>query len=377
VTGGAGIAALRLINSLNSSHYQCEYFNIERVPKAKVKRRLRLVNKLVIKAHRLYQFEGFSLPFGALTHSEFLGWDILHIHHFGSDLNLKDILKNIQIPIVITLHDRYWCFGGFHIKQDYIRNKNNVLGIFDKLLGLLKSCYVNSSNSRIVFVAPSQGVYNDIFAYNKYPNIEVYKNPNIIPSEIFNIMPKDVAREMLKIENRDKPICLMVVSHFDRINKGILLALEQLKKYKIRLLLVGKIDEQTKLFLISNGFDFIEKGKLSDTNEIAHCYSSSDFLLFPSFEENFPNVVIEAFLTGLPVLGFNVEGVLELLDDKNGVKIDTIDGPSLEKGLIEMLYKLKNNFFDAENIRKSLLERINNEHTLREYIRLYDKILEY
>ena len=102
---------------------------------------------------------------------------------------------------------------------------------------------------------------------------------------------------------------------------------------------------------------------------LAELYASSDLFVFPSTTETFGNVILEAFASGLPVVGVKKGGVADLVvDGKNGylarpkdpadfaekIKI-ILDKPALQQTLAEGALQTAANF-DWLAINRKLIQ---------------------
>ena len=47
---------------------------------------------------------------------------------------------------------------------------------------------------------------------------------------------------------------------------------------------------------------------------MALVYSASDLVVLPSFQDNFPNIALEALSCGVPTVAFGVEGIPEIAE---------------------------------------------------------------
>lgn len=94
-------------------------------------------------------------------------------------------------------------------------------------------------------------------------------------------------------------------------------------------------------------FDFI-KGE-----ELSKVYASSDLFVFPSTTETFGNVVLEAFASGLPVVGAKKGGSADLIQhQKNGLLAAPFDGMDLARQIEWIL----NNPQKTKSLRLKALE---------------------
>lgn len=99
-------------------------------------------------------------------------------------------------------------------------------------------------------------------------------------------------------------------------------------RQECRLLFVGdgplrkKLENATDDRTIFAGYRYGE--------ELARMYASSDLFVFPSLTETFGNVVLEAMASGIPAIGFNVQGPGDIIDDgKTGTLVNKVDATAL------------------------------------------------
>ena len=115
-----------------------------------------------------------------------------------------------------------------------------------------------------------------------------------------------------------------LVSAFERIHQQYL---------KTKLLLVGWYENDLDPILPST-FERIEQGNgivmYERQDDVRPFYAQADALVFPSYREGFPNVVIEAGAMGLPSIVTDINGSREIIiDGKNGVIIPSRDEEAL------------------------------------------------
>lgn len=108
-----------------------------------------------------------------------------------------------------------------------------------------------------------------------------------------------------------------------------------------RLLLIGGREDNLDPVLpatlerinAGNGIDAV--GLQSDVRPF---YEDADALVFPSYREGFPNVVIEAGAMGLPSIVTDINGSREIIiDGQNGVIIPSRDAEALYKAMLDFV----------------------------------------
>lgn len=160
-----------------------------------------------------------------------------------------------------------------------------------------------------------------------------------------------------------------LISVFDNVSR---------RNIKVKLLLVGnrepELDPLKKetLEIISKNSNIIEVGYQSDVRPY---FAISDVLVFPSYREGFPNVVMQAGAMGLPSIVTDINGCNEIIiNDTNGVIIPPKNSLELQRTM--ELY-LNNNGLLAEhraNSRKMIVSRYQQEVIWRTLLSEYKSL---
>lgn len=121
----------------------------------------------------------------------------------------------------------------------------------------------------------------------------------------------------------------------------------------IHLILIGH-DERTLDPLNDNTLRIINDNPhihaVGEKGDVRPWYAASDVLVFPSYREGFPNVVIEAGAMGLPSIVTDINGSREIIrQNKNGVIIPSQDA--------DALYQTMNDFITHPQKIKAMGEK--------------------
>lgn len=236
-------------------------------------------------------------------------------------------------------------------------------------------------------VYPNSKGLKDIILTNSYCKSDKLKvlaegstngiNTSYFSTEHFTFAQKEALKEQWGIKETD-----FVYIFVGRLvtDKGINELVAAFKKLKLnhanaKLLLVGPLETaldpllSTTLEAIENVKEIISVGYQQDVRlffAIANC------LVFPSYREGFPNVVMQAGAMGLPSIVSDINGCNEIIvANENGVIIP----PKNEKAILEALLKCKEDgvFYDhlKQNARPMIVERYEQkvvwEALLKEY----------
>lgn len=262
-------------------------------------------------------------------------------------------------------------------------------GIMQKILiymdKLLCSCATN-------IYPEGNGVKNDLinFKITTKP-LKILANGNVngidtsyFNPELFDSFQKTKKRNELNINEDD--FVFIFVGRLVK-DKGINELVEAFNsisncKEHVKLLLVGPLENKldplkiTTMQLIEFNRNIISVGFQAD---IRPFLSISNALVFPSYREGFPNVVIQAGAMGLPSIVTNISGCNEIIIDKqNGTIIPPQEVEELKEKM--ELYIEDNAFLLnlSNNARKMIQSRYEQntvwEALLKEYKRLEQEI---
>ena len=308
--------------------------------------------------------------------------DIIHINNYHRQLSCSifDAIKKYKIPIVMTAHDAtnicpqiYMnykemcteCSNGkyyYCLKKKCVKNSLSMsfAGMIEGYISKYRKVYEKID----YLISPSRylaKIYvNDGFDQNKLVVLHNAKKVEIIDRSVW--------------ENRDYGI------FFGRLSKekGILTLLEAISKVKVcSVYIVGDGPEKKEIVRFINDRDMQKKVKIigyKTGKELNELIARAKFAILPSeTPENCPYGVIEAFANGVPVIGSNLGGIPELID--NGVTgwiFNAGDSDSLAK----ILCKAEK---DAEKMYDNCLKKAQKEYSMDYYCdqieKLYNKVI--
>ncbi|MCO6500405.1 MAG: glycosyltransferase [Vicingus serpentipes] len=398
--GGAGIAAYRLHEYLNSSNTISSHFInahsatdvstslYKELPLQKKQHELiieKVNNKLPFSLFEnkestykkklnacFLDCEIATLPYSQYRiegNEEVLSSDIVHLHWVADFLNYPTFFNKIKQPIVWTLHDMNPFQGIFHYKNDEVRNET-AFKLNEKIFFKKKKAIHQHQNIHVVCLTD--------WMYQLSKNSEIlghyphYLIPNGLDLTKFNpVQSKEAIKNKLGIDQSNKTL-LFVSQDIKNYRKGVDLFINSLKlitEYSFNVISVGN----NKIHLPPN-ITHVHIDHIDDDYSLNEIYSIADLYILPSREDNLPNVMLESFASGVPVIGFKVGGMKDwIIHGENGILVKEISSDLYAKELINFTNDKYS--FDVESIKKYASVNFNQTNQNQKYIDLYYNIL--
>lgn len=400
VKGGAGIAAKRLHDALCENGVQSGFlsynltidfnsqiindpFFIYQKPSLLKKAYLKIkffffpsrYQKAVFQFQKIKKeldYEIITLPFSNYKlheHPLVKEADIINLHWIGDFVDFTIFFKNCKKPIVWTLHDMNPFQGIFHYMNDQDRN-NQIAGHFDSEMKGIKEIVIQSVTNGII-VSPSKWLLEQTKKSDVFFNWDKKWIPYSINLRLFKQQDKEALRSECEIGSGEF-VVLFVADNLKNSRKGFDLlteALQNLRNIKVTVLVIGK-GEIPAIDTVK----MISLGEINSSLEMAKCYSMADVFVLPSREDNLPNVMLETFACGTPIIGFNTGGIAEhTIEDVTGVLADEVSAQSLANAIAKF-YETKQNY-NASIIRKYAEHNFSFAKQADSYITLYNEML--
>ncbi len=146
----------------------------------------------------------------------------------------------------------------------------------------------------------------------------------------------------------------------------------------VKLLLVGPVKGETDILpeqtwnMIKTHKDIVFVGAQKDVRPF---FAMSDALVFPSYREGFPNVVLEAGAMGLPSIVTDINGSNEIITEgKNGVIIPSKDEEALLQSMTNFVTNPELIRALAHNARAMIVSRFERKYLWKEVLQEYKRI---
>jgi len=283
--------------------------------------------------NRANYIEVFSNAQSPLDLSRLPGFDHVRLAHFHWVAGMIHFPRAPQVfagkSIVWTLHDMAAFTGGCHYAGDcqaYARNPGcgncPMLGSGQEDDASRRDWLLRQAayaDLDLTVVTPSRWLadcarQSPLFAGKR---IEVIANG--IDLQLFRPLDRQALRRAWNI-GADEAVVLFGADSIQNRRKGfdlLLASLEALARQApektITLAAFGSLSAD---FTPPAGrFRFVHLGDIANEGKLPEVYGLADLLVLPSREDNLPNTAVEALACGVPVVGFRVGGLTDIVTD--------------------------------------------------------------
>lgn len=319
-------------------------------------------------------YEVISLPktaFDITRHRLYREADIVHLHWAAGFLDYLSFFKNNKKPVIWTLHDLNPFSGIFHYENDLLKNLK-YYQFLDEETKYKKFEYLKKANN-LTFVSVSDWIRNKFLSSEVANIFPCTKISNGIDLTIFKPRSKSYLREKFSLPV-DKKVILFVSENIENERKGfkyLIKALNAVDKSNILLCVLGNSKSIESL----DGFDVHHFGFVEDEHILSQIYSLADLFIITSLEDNFPNTILEAASSGLPVAGFRTGGISEMvIQNQTGLLADLKDVGQLIDNINSLIEDENRLMSYSANSRKFAEKNFNLDKMVKQYYQLYYKV---
>jgi glycosyltransferase involved in cell wall biosynthesis len=198
--------------------------------------------------------------------------------------------------------------------------------------------------------------------------------------ESVNQIEIDNLKNKLNINSKDFVFIFVGRLVKDKGLNELIIGFEQIviNNSNTKLLLVGKMEDDLDPLLPEVIKKINDNGNIINVgfqNEVRKYFSIADVLVFPSYREGFPNVVMQAGAMGLPSIVTNINGCNEIIENNlNGLIIPSKNTDELIKAM-ELIIKndsLRLKF--KSNARKIIVDRYEQQLVWEAILSEYKKL---
>lgn len=387
--GGAAIACRRQLKALQERGYDAHLLVLEKPLKVEEKNVISIEEIITQKYNKTYFvvlklinriFNRINFGFNKEVYINgpkslfrideleiFKEADIVHLHWVPKILSYKNTFVNKEKLFFWTLHDMNPFTGGNHYTKDYDYSKYSTLL---KSNISLKKKHLKGVN--LTVISPSEWLKKKAEESEVFKGFDVVRLPNCLDLSVFKPTNKEDVRKKIGLTFQDKKYILFVAESTEDPRKGMdrLLSVLNSNKYKseVCLLIMGNTNKENNEY---NGMSVFQFGFKNVPSEIVDCYNAADFFIIPSVEDNLPNTVLESLACGVPVLGYNIGGIPEMIHDESlGFLCDINDDKRFVENVEKLVKKEDYSQFQLAT-RKSAEENYSEEIIISKLVKLY------
>jgi glycosyltransferase involved in cell wall biosynthesis len=314
--------------------------------------------------------------------------DLINIHWVSDGFLRPEDISRFQVPVVWTLRDMWAFTGGCHYAGNCTKYQEHCgacphlasASEHDLSRKLWRRKQKAWQNSNFTFVAISRWLADCARNSSLFQDKRIEVIGNALDAQLFRPLPKQVAREILRLPLDKQIIAFGAINATSNPIKGfqyLLPALHQLSdkgfSETAEFVVFGSSKPQQGTNL---GIKTTYLGRLHDDITLALVYSAADVMVVPSLQEAFGKTAIEAMACGTPVVSFDSTGLKDIVDhQQNGYRAECFSEADLAAGIQWVLADQDRWHHLSTQARQKVELQFTLEKQANAYIQLYHEIL--
>lgn len=406
-TGGAAVAASRLMNALRNNGIQATMLVRDKQTDEKSvielgnslrKKTLFIWERFVIwicnlfNTKNLFKVSIANTGFDITEQPEFKEADIIHLHWINQGMLSLDNIKKILLsgkPVVWTMHDMWECTSICHHAYtcDNFKKecKNCPFLRFPSGNDLAHRTFIKKSEifrtAPFNVVTVSRWLAEQAKASTLLKDKRITVIPNTLSLSEFKWLDREQCRENLGLP-KEKRILIFGAARIDDPIKGFDRVLETIQylidhnhytKEELHLVTFGTF-KHPKEYANRIPVTYTNIGWVKKSSTLSQLYSAADIAISASLYETFGQTLIEAQACGCIPVSFGNSGQSDIIEHKkNGFLAEYLSTESLAEGIIWGLTEGAG--IDRQRMREDVFHRFSEQSVASQYIRLYEKSL--
>ena len=399
-TGGAAVAASRLMKALNNNGVKAKMLvrdkesdslTVVGLPKSPMLHwhflweRLVIFCRLHFSRKHLFEIDIANTGSDITKLREFQEADVIHLHWINQGmLSLNGICKILRSgkPVVWTMHDIWPATGICHLTLGchyFVNRCANCKylpgggGSNDLASRIWQKKQQMQVDENIYYVACSRWLESEAKTSALLKGQKITSIPNPIDTHIYKKGNKEEARQRLGLP-LDKKLILFASQRVTNENKGMSYLVEACKSLggQYEVMILGGHAEEVVEQLPMKAYPL---GYVNEEQRIVDVYNAADVFVLPSLSENLPNTIMEAMACGVPCVAFKVGGIPEEIDHlKNGYVAAYRDAEDLAKGIAWVLEEADYESLSQQAVHK-VMQCYSQQSVSVKYLEVYQQAM--
>lgn len=296
-------------------------------------------------------------------------YDIVHVHTpvaaFVTRYALKQLRRSTHTRVIYTAHGFHFYRGGHPVKNALFCNLERIARNWMDCLVVINR-EDETAALKCLCLPPERVVYMPGIGVD----LRTFNSENVSPQKIRNLI------EELKL-SYDSKVFLMVAA-FDpgKRHRDAIRALKLLQRKDVVLCFAGDGPTRAKMVDFVNSAGLAEQVRfLGFREDIPALLRIVTATVLPSEREGLPRSVLESLAMGVPVVGTDIRGVRDLLQEGTGILVPVGD----IRRLAEALVFLADNPQEAcrmGQLGRQFIQKYSLDNVLRLHEALYARVLQ-